>query len=171
MLQELNKNVQDNQKMSDEYEKYLKQGEEFSANKEFQQAEHSFREALKIAENKDWVNEIVSVKTKIANVYMFEKNFQKSEAMFNEAISTCESNNKCSSEQLDVTLGFLSFLYLYQMQDASKAQILVDKIRSSKVFANTGQTKDKTCQYIEKIKSAGYKEKAIELANQKACNQ
>lgn len=171
VLQELNKNVQNKEKLSDEYEKYLERGQNFVGDKEFQKAEESFREALKIAENENWINEIVSVKTKIANVYMFKKNFQESEAMFNSAISTCENNDKCSFERLDATFGFLSFLYLYQMKDISKIQAMINQIKVSKIFASAGQTKEKTCYYIGEIKSAGYEKEANKLFNQEACSQ
>jgi tetratricopeptide (TPR) repeat protein len=169
--QELNKNVQNKRKMSDEYEKYVKRGEDFVAKKELQEAEQSFGEALKIAESEDWINEIVSVKTKLANVYMFEKKLQKSEALFNDAISTCETDNKCSSGRLDATFDFLSFLYLYQMKDVSKARTLISKIESSRIFASMDITKERVCYYIGEIKSAGFEKEAGELNNQKSCNQ
>lgn len=170
-LQQVNNRLQDREIISDNYEMLIKSGDEFFANQDFQKAEQSFREALKIAENKKWINEVVAAKERIATTYMAKKEFEKSELMYYEAISDCEGSNECSVDQLDVVLGFLSHFYLYSMKDISKFNDLIKTAKQSKIFAKAGVTKEKICRYIIKMYGAGYVKEATELANEESCGK
>lgn len=136
--------------------------------KDFENARRLFVEAQAIAEQNGWANETVSAKVAVAEVDMFTGRFEVSENGLKDAISFCERENECSSEQMDVGVSYLNFLYLHQMKNVRKSIDLIKQLKTLKVCA-TGKCEKYICKYVSDLRDAGYSKESSPLAIEEQC--
>lgn len=153
---------------NDEYSQKLKEGADLVGQENFPKARENFEAALKIAERENNIDDIVSAKTDLANTYAFEQDIANAERLYNEALDDCEAGPGCSPERMDITVGFISFFNLTIAKDAERQEKLIERIKNSKVFAGSGNVKDRVCKHIDRTRSLGFEE-AEEWAKRESC--
>lgn len=136
---------------------------------DFESARKSLREAVLIAESRNWVNEAASAKTYIAETYLAEKKYELEESTLDDAASSCELSEKCDPNQLTVVFEHTSTLNLQFLKDVKKQRELIEAVSRSPVYIRDGIEVERTCHFISETWSDGFKKEAEEWRSEFGC--
>lgn len=123
-----------------------------------------YRQAHDIAVRMNWTEGQITTKIDMANVRSVQKNYAGAEELLLESKSVCATSNRCSTEDQELIWNSLMFLYVYSIQDISKAtQLIREIIRQSADSVDTNELRHLLEKYASWMRGAGFPKEAADL--------
>jgi hypothetical protein len=129
-----------------------------------EEAFEQYRQAYDIALRIDWPEGQITSKIDMADVRSVQKNYAGAEKLLLESKSVCSTAHRCSREDLELIWNSLMFLYVYSIQDLSKAkQLIREIIKESRDSVDTDELHRLLEKYTGWMRGAGFPAEATGL--------
>ena len=153
-----------------QYDEQIDCGDRSLGEKQFALSEQCFRNAREIAEKEDWPDSKTVAWVGIARAMIWDKRYQYAETELKAAIEYCDSERRCSLDQIDGAIGSLMYLYVYSTKDVVKAVQLVEEIKKLEK-ADGGDASRLICKYANYLSDAGHSSQGNAILQKEDCHK